>query len=300
MYKALLELADDRAAFVSRLFSKPRPPGLSPSSSVTDLFTAFARMRRSDTLYRQNVEDIRDHLLETRGFALSAADMRELEAIYLAFYRDGPGIRYSTASRGGGGRGSRGFPSYEELMMQTDWRGESRSYLASDDHFAFLQGLQRRNLIVPVVGDFAGPKALRAVGQYVRRHGSTVSAFYVSNVEQYLFQDDLWDRFASNVASLPLDSRSTIIRSVSARYGYAGDMVWIDRRASALDPIQSLVRAFEAGKISTYYARKVISGSGHPIWARSSRSAPLPGCFRATGATPQSAWPSGRHGCEQQ
>ena len=46
--------------------------------------------------------------------------------------------------------------------------------------------MQQKNLIVPVVGDFAGPKALRAVGQYLKDHDATLAAFYVSNVEQYL------------------------------------------------------------------------------------------------------------------
>ena len=38
-----------------------------------------------------------------------------------------------------------------------------------------------------VIGDFAGPKALRAVGRWVRAHDAKIDALYVSNVEQYLF-----------------------------------------------------------------------------------------------------------------
>ena len=70
---------------------------------------------------------------------------------------------------------------------------------------------------MPVVGNFAGPKALRAVGQYLRDHGATVTAFYLSNVEQYLQQDGIWTSFCANVASLPLDERSTFIRSRPGR-----------------------------------------------------------------------------------
>src|SRR3954464_3537504 len=42
MYKALFEMSSDRAEFVGRLFSRPRPAGLTASSSVRDIFTAFA------------------------------------------------------------------------------------------------------------------------------------------------------------------------------------------------------------------------------------------------------------------
>jgi hypothetical protein len=219
---------------------------------VTDLFTAYARVRADDDLYRANAEAIREHLTGTRGFALSANDLQELERIYVAFYRGGPGLRYATGSRGFAGRGNRGFPTFEELMMQTDWQGESRGYLAAEEEYQFIRGLQERNLIVPVVGNFAGPKALRAVGQYIRRRGATVSAFYVSNVEQYLFQDGVWHDFAANVAALPLDARSTFIRSVSTRYGYSGPYIWRDGRASALDPIRPLVADVAAGRVWTY------------------------------------------------
>src|ERR1700691_402865 len=41
MYKALFELAADRADFVSMLFSKPRPRGLGAVSTAADLFEAF-------------------------------------------------------------------------------------------------------------------------------------------------------------------------------------------------------------------------------------------------------------------
>ena len=73
--------------------------------------------------------------------------------------------------------------------------------------------------MIPVVGDFGGPKAIRAVGTYLKAHGATVTAFYLSNVEQYLRQDGKWDAFCRNVATLPLDASSTFIRSSSAGYG---------------------------------------------------------------------------------
>ena len=54
-------------------------------------------------------------------------------------------------------------------------------------------------------GDFGGPKAIRAIGAYLKEHGGVVSAFYVSNVEQYLFQDGKQRAFYDNVATLPLN-----------------------------------------------------------------------------------------------
>lgn len=252
MYKALIELSQDRAEFVSRLFSKPRPPGLSARATAADLFAAYVPVATSEELYRRNVQAIQDQLVRRHGFALSPDDLEQIEAIYFAFFWDGPGLRYSTRPGFGGRSFGSSFPTYEELMVQTDGDGTAHGYLASESHFRFLKDMQTRNLIVPVVGDFAGPKSLRLIGQYVRKHGATVSVYYVSNVEQYLFQDGLFDVFAENVATLPVDASSTFVRSVSRRFGYGGGLFGLDGRASALDPIQAFVRDFEAGRILTY------------------------------------------------
>src|SRR6185369_8940203 len=54
MYKALLELSADRADFVSRLFSKKRPDGLGPESTVDALMNAYWNVQTDDALYQQN------------------------------------------------------------------------------------------------------------------------------------------------------------------------------------------------------------------------------------------------------
>jgi hypothetical protein len=113
--------------------------------------------------------------------------------------------------------------NYADLMMQTDGAGLNRSFLGSEENFQVLKDLEERNLIVPVVGNFGGPKSLRTVGKYLKDHQATVVAFYLSNVEQYLNQDGIWPQFCANVASLPLDDHSTFIRSTGGGgRGYGG------------------------------------------------------------------------------
>ena len=97
-------------------------------------------------------------------------------------------------------------------MKQTDAKGRELSFLATEAAFAVVKGLQEKNLIVPVVGDFAGPKAIRAVGDYVRAQRATVSAFYVSEVEPFLVEKRQWSTFCSNVATLPVTDTSMLIR----------------------------------------------------------------------------------------
>ena len=261
MYKAIIELADTRAAFVARLFSRPRLAGLGPDAPAQEILLAYANVPGSEILFRDNLMAIKGRLVGTHGFGLSSDDLDQLEAIYAAFYQEGPNLRYSTvpgwggAGAGGGGPGSRGrgrFPTYRELVTATDETGVLRSYLATEESYRQLKAMQERNAIVPVVGDFAGPKALREVGKYIRGHDATVSAFYVSNVEQYLYQNEVFSEFARNVATLPIDASSTFIRSVSSRYGYGGPRLGVDGRATALYPIQAFVKDFQGGRLRTY------------------------------------------------
>ena len=209
-YKALFELSADRAEFISRLFSRKRPEGLDKNASAMDLFAAYKNVAASETLFKENLKAIDDLLVKKHNFALSDGDLQGVEYVYHAFYNFGPALNYSST----GGFGARYQPSYEDLMIATDEAGMQRSFLANEDNFAFLKALETKNMLVPVVGNFAGPKAIRAVGDWIRMKGATVSAFYLSNVEQYLYQDRIWGNFCRNVATLPLEASSTFIRSV--------------------------------------------------------------------------------------
>lgn len=227
VYKALFELSTDRAEFVSRLFSRPKPAGLTSSSTAQEIFAAYANSAPSQTLYEKNFNDIKTQLVTKHGFKLPAGDLEGLEFVYSSWFRYGPNIQYELTTgngRGGAGfaqgRGGGRFPTYAILMTATDGAGKNRSYLATEETYKFLKDLETRNLIVPVVGNFGGPKALRAVGAYLRQKETVVSAFYTSNVEQYLREDGIWERFCASAATFPIDATSTFIRSV--RGGFRG------------------------------------------------------------------------------
>jgi hypothetical protein len=228
LYKALFELSAERAEFVSRLFARERPEGLDAQSTVQDIFAAYARAPKSDALYAKTLKAIQNHLVTKHGFTLSKEDLDGIEYGYHAFATFGPEIQYSSTGRGGFGGGyGRPFPqiSYADLMTATDAVGRTRGYLAAEESFAFLKRLETNNLIVPVVGDFAGPKTIRSVGRYLKEKGATVSAFYLSNVEMYLMQGGKWDSFCANVAALPLDGTSTFIRALrGGRFALGGGL----------------------------------------------------------------------------
>jgi hypothetical protein len=62
---------------------------------------------------------------------------------------------------------------------------------------------------------------MKAIAAYLKETGRTVSAFYVSNVEMYLFRQGNFVRYAENVRALPSTPASVIVRSSFGR-GWRG------------------------------------------------------------------------------
>ncbi len=254
MYKALIEQSTDRADFVSRLFARARPSGLDSTSTPEAIFVAFATMPPDSARFRRTINGVRDWLRKTHGFPLSDEDLNTIAYVYEAFVTWGPDITYNSNTRNAFGRGS--MPSYAALQVATDSDRVHRSYLSTEAAFRALKELETNNLLVPVVGDFAGPKAIRAVGQYLKDRKTTVTAFYLSNVEQYLFnQGDDAHNFFENAATLPIDSSSTFIRSVFNMTPYArAPMIGPYMRGQQmLASMLGQITLFKDGKLTQYF-----------------------------------------------
>jgi len=235
MFKAMFELSRDRADFISMLFAKPRPSGLEASTPIQKIWEAFFAVPTDLALAARTRDRVVAHLTKTKKFTFSAEETLQLDSVLAAFAQFGPGI--TTRGSGGGGNNV----TFSDLTgWSFDMTGQPQSFLSTEDHFRRVKGLHDRNLIVPVSGDFGGPKTLRAIGAWVAARGATINAFYVSNVEQYLFQDRKNGQFFANVAALPLSDTSVFIRPYSMRrHGVA----------PSLCVIPSFLKAVDAGRV---------------------------------------------------
>ena len=248
MFKAVFHLSPDRTQFLSRLLSKPTPkenlPG--PDASANELVAYFDKIAGDDQAYASNLARLRKVIQEEFQFPLPEKDDASLDYVYKNFRNEGLGIAFRIdGSRGGY------FPTLKDLIVQTDQYGKLGNFLASRDDYDFVRGLHRKNLIIPVVGDFGGKKALAAVGDYLRKNGFTVTAFYTSNVEQYLFDGAAFSAFAGNVAKLPINEKSLFIRSASGRYSHPAQLPG-HRSTALLEPIAVFLRDFDEGRYQSY------------------------------------------------
>ena len=185
-----------------------------------------------------------------RGFGvpLSAEEFRTMERFHSEFVRGGLSLQFKTF-----GRAIQSYnPTFRELLLETDRAGRQRSYLASEQDFQFVRALQLRGRVIPVVGDLAGDHALAAIGEWMEERGERLSAFYVSNVEDYLFRDRRFPLYIENLQGLPHSERSVVIRSLFGRMAEPDAMPGY-YTASTAQNVSELLTNFSAGKYRSYY-----------------------------------------------
>jgi hypothetical protein len=151
-----------------------------------------------------------DETIAGFGVPLSSADFETIDRFHRTFIDAGLALRFRT--RGQAPRFY--YPTFRELLLATDAGGRMRNYLASEEDFQFVRSLEARDRLIPVVGNVNGPHALGAIAAAIAERRERVSAFYISNVENYLFRDGTFPRFADNLGRLPRDARSVMIRSI--------------------------------------------------------------------------------------
>jgi hypothetical protein len=275
MYKAIFHLAPTRTEFLSRLLSKPLPaetkdaketkeptkettketgkpaaPKLSipkPDAPVAELLAFFDKIAPTDQAYIANLAEIKKVIEHEFQFPLSTNDKATLDYVYKNFRADGLEIAFRMDSNWGNY-----FPTFRELIVQTDLRGKVGNFLAVAEDYNFVRELHRKNLIIPLVGDFGGSKALSAVGDYLRKNGLTVSAYYLSNVEQYLFDGTSFDGFARNVKKLPLTDKSLFIRAVfNMRYAHPATLPG-HLSTTLLQQMTVFLKDYDAGLYRSY------------------------------------------------
>ena len=248
-YKAIFQLAPTRAEFLSRLLSIPLVKGKAPaaSASINDLVQYFGTTPADEKFYAANLAQLRQMIQKDFQITFTEQEQQGLEYVLRSFKEDGLSIAYQLRNSFRGMY----FPSLKEILTQTDLQGKQGGFLTNDEDYNTVRNLQLRNLIIPVTGNFAGTKAFPAVADYLRKYKLTVSTIYTSNVEQYLFEYQVFDGFVANIKKLPLNEQSLFIRSASSRGRHparqAGFMF-----TSLLQRVPVFLKDYDEGRYKTY------------------------------------------------
>jgi hypothetical protein len=243
LFKALFAQAHSRIEYLSML------TGRAPPSDVATLATFTAAPLKAIVSYVDGKTAAPDssRLLQRRiddtvasfGVPLSRADVDTIHRFHQAFVDAGLSLQFHSFNRAP----QPYYPTFRDLLLATDAAGREWNYLATNDDFQFLRALEGRDAVIPVVGDVAGPRAMRAIAATMGERGERLSALYISNVENYLFRDGLFARYADNLGHLPRGARSVVIRSV---FSGGGESI------SRVQPLDQMLGDISRGNYRTY------------------------------------------------
>lgn len=247
LLKALIERSATRVEFLAALHGKPAPddPGSWEERPLAEI-AAWVDGASASPDFRAALLDEVERAVRGFGIPLEDSDLSTVRRFHGTFMDGGLDLRFTSF-----GRAPRPYyPTYRQLLLETDLEGAQASYLARAEDYAFVRSLELANRVIPVVGDLAGPHAMREMGAVLREMGLAVSALYASNVEYYLWGDGAFPAWVANVASLPAEANAVVIRSYFPNTGPAHPSAvpgyWATQ---SLQPVASLV----AGGFASYW-----------------------------------------------
>ena len=251
LFKALFALSRNRVEYLCNLTARSAPSQSDKwrDKTIGDL-VAHVDASTGDRERFNAVSTAVVSKVKSFGVSLTDPERDTLIRIHQAFFESGLDLRFTSR-----GRPSRFYyPTFRDLLLEKDLSGRQSNYLASEDSFQFLKELEAANLVVPVVGDFAGDRAIRAIGRDITERGLKVSAFYTSNVEFYLMRGGTFDSWVENLKRIPIEPKSVIIRSYfSGSFGQSHPQTVSGYYSTQLlQTIESLLREHAAGGYETY------------------------------------------------
>jgi hypothetical protein len=215
LFKALFAQARTRVEYLAFLFGRAVPADVerwkdAPLEQIARYLDQHSAQQPLDPLRGRL-----DAAVHAFGFPLSSADLATIDRFHRRFIEAGLELRFQSMGR----PPQLYYPTYRDLLLETDGEGHQRNYLASEESFQFVKGLEARDKVIPVVGNIAGPSAMNAVARALTSRHEQLSAFYVSNVEFYLEREGTYQRFTTNLSRMPRAPNGVIIRSIFGRGG---------------------------------------------------------------------------------
>ena len=251
LLKALIERAPTRVEFLAGLHGRAVPPDPrrwvdAPLDDVVEWVDGQA----SDPELRSRLRREVAATVGGYGIDLTEEDLATIARFHRTFMDAGLGLRFTSL-----GRPPRPYyPTYRQLLLETDADGRLASYLANAERYDTVRRLHLENRIVPVVGDLAGGHAVREVGRVLSEFGLELHAFYTSNVEFYLWRGGTFSAWAENLASLPSADGAVVIRSYFPNFG--GDhpsAIPGYYSTQTLQPVRTVVDALEDRRFTSYW-----------------------------------------------
>jgi hypothetical protein len=204
MYKSLFKKAETPVEFLRLLLARR-------GDSIRELLKAPEGTHDTGMTQATLAYILKD--IEATGVKLSASDRAKILEIYGEFAFKGGNIVSDTPPM---------QPTLRDLVFERDAKGRQENFLQSQDDYDFVRDMHRKNLIIPLVGNFGGEKTLRHLGKWLTGQNLQVSVFYVSSVEYHIRNSGtIWTNWLANFDSLPWEENGILIRTIPFKMNHA-------------------------------------------------------------------------------
>jgi hypothetical protein len=249
LFKALFAASRNRVEYLSLLTGRTVPDRVESwnQAGIDEIVTSIDGAKPAAPADIVALDRKLHESIQEFGVSLSAKDLETIDRFHRTFVDAGLSLRFQTFGR----QPQSYYPNYRELLLETDRSGRQRSFVASEDDFQFVRALEARDAIIPVVGDLSGGHALAAIARWMTQQNQKLAAFYVSNVENYLFRGGSFDSYMENLNRLPHTDRTLIIRSIFGGYGLR-EAVPGYYSISSVQPLSAMLADYAAGKYQSY------------------------------------------------
>jgi hypothetical protein len=198
---------------------------------------AFAAAEMQPGILAESQAEVRRFLAD-RGYR-DEADFEEIRKMQSRLAGPGPEARFLAL---------RMYPTIGRLMAERTRSGRPGHWLADDAMFETVRALQRNDSILPVVADWSGGSAMRAVADHQRKMKMQVGVVYVSDVEFFLFRGGLFDRYVASLAGLPIHPRAVVVRTSTREIDHPGRVAGNSSTTIARD-LNGFLEAARGGRV---------------------------------------------------
>lgn len=237
VHHALFRLSDDRAAYLERLTARRAAPGLDEKSSAEELVEAFAQAPMERPRLDDAIADVR-RVLTPLGIVRDS-EWKALATIQAKLAGPGVNARFLAMPM---------YPTFGQMIRTTDAEGRPAHFLSKGPLYQVVRDAQRGEGVIPVIGDFADPKAFDRLGRWLRDRGLSIALAYVSDVEFFLLRAGrkTFDAYARGLESLPWLSGARLART-STREVRHPKRVRPDSSTTIVVPVAKLLQDWRAG-----------------------------------------------------
>ncbi len=237
-HKALFAIAPDRVSYLARLTA--RTPGPLPEGpTADDLVAAFEGVEMDRRRLDATIADVAGYLGPLG--VVGADEWPELATILAKLAGPGTNARFLALPM---------YPTFGHLVRSRDRLGRPAHFLAREDWYQTVRTTQIGDQVLPLVGDFAGPKALPALADWLRHRHLGLSVFYISDVEFFLLRSGRFATYIANLRKLPWLEGAVLIRTSTREIPHPERHPG-DSSTTILRPVAPFLEAAGAGRIRT-------------------------------------------------